>query len=147
MNIDRNTNLFITALAGPLFMLVGTVAVINGDLLIIFLFFALNFAILGAYVSDFHLLPGLYLSELGHKTALSALFSMGIGFIGFLVSKIMAGGGESSDPGAFSANNFMLVWVCLAVPSYLMMLLLVSRLNKRDLDVEEAARQEKKKIR
>ena len=59
----------------------------------------------------------------------------------------MAGGGESSDPGAFSANNFMLVWVCLAVPSYLMMLLLVSRLNKRDLDVEEAARQEKKKNR
>ena len=68
-------------------------------------------------------------------------------FIGFLVSKIIAGGGESSDPTAFSANSFMLVWVSLAIPSYLMMLLLVSRLNKRDLDAEEAVRQEKKKNR
>ena len=147
MIINKDTSLFLTALAGPLYMLIGTVAVINGDLLIIFLFFALNFGVLGAYVSEFHILPGLYLHELGHKTSLSALFAMFIGFIGFLVSKIIAGGEGSSDPTAFSANSFVLVWVCLAIPSYLMMLFLVSRLNKRDLDSEEAIRQEKKKNR
>ena len=145
--VDKNTNPFLTALAGPLFMLVGTIAVINGDLLIIFLFFALNFAILGAYVTEFHILPGLYLNELGHKTALSALLSMFLAFIGFLVSKIMAGGGGTSDPGAFNASNFGLVWVCLSIPSYLLMLFLVPRLNKRDLEAEEATRREKRKNR
>ena len=109
--VDKYTNPFVTAFCGPLFMLLGTTAVINGDLLIIFLFFALNFAILGAYVTEFHIFPGLYLNELGHKTTLSALFSMFLAFIGFLVSKIMTGGGDSADPGVFSANNFG--FVCL----------------------------------
>lgn len=146
MNVDKNTNPFLTALAGPLFMLVGTVAVINGDLLIIFMFFALNFAILGAYVTEFNLLPGLYMNELAHKTSLSALFSMFIGFLGFLISKIVSGGGHA-DPSAFSASSFALIWVSLATPSYLLMIFLVNRLNKRDLEAEDAVRREKKKNR
>ena len=143
--VDKYTNPFVTAFCGPLFMLLGTTAVINGDLLIIFLFFALNFAILGAYVTEFHIFPGLYLNELGHKTALSALFSMFLAFIGFLVSKIMTGGGDSADPGAFSASSFGFVWVCLSIPSYLLMLFLIPKLNKRDLETEEAIRREKRK--
>jgi len=147
MNVDKNTNPFITALVSPLYMVMGTMAVINGDLLIIFLFFAFNFALIGAYVSEFKLFPGLYFNELSHKASLSALMAMGIAFMGFLASKIIMGGAETSDPRAFSASSFTLVWGALSLPSYLMMVWLVKGINKRDLEAEEAVRKEKRKNR
>jgi hypothetical protein len=145
MTVDKNTNPFITALVSPLYMIMGTMAVINGDLLIIFLFFAFNFALIGSYVTEFKLFPGLYFNELSHKASLSALMAMGIAFMGFLTSKIIQGGAETSDPSAFAASSFMLVWGALSLPSYILMVWLVKGINKRDLDAEEAVRKEKRK--
>ncbi|MFQ5717195.1 MAG: hypothetical protein ACE5GQ_08850 [Nitrospinales bacterium] len=144
-SIKNIRNPFLLALCGPLYMLVGTTAVINGDLLIIFLFFALNFAMLGAYVTEFPLLSGLYLNELAHKTALSALIAMLVGFLGFLLSYALSGSSGSSDTTTFSANSFFSVWVGLAIPSYLAMVFFVFRLNKRDLEAEDVVRRERKK--
>jgi len=147
MTVDKNTSPLITALIAPLYMIMGTMAVINGDLLIIFLFFAFNFALIGSYVTEFKLFSGLYYNELSHKTSLSALMAMGIAFMGFLASKIIKGGAETSDPSAFAASNFMLVWISLSIPAYLMMVWLVKGINKRDLEAEEKLRQEKRKNR
>ena len=64
MNIYRNP--FILALWAPLYQLVTTVAVLN-DFLMAAMFILFTLGLLGAYVSDFPLLPTLYMNEVARS--------------------------------------------------------------------------------
>ncbi|MFQ5445169.1 MAG: hypothetical protein ACE5EK_11220, partial [Nitrospinales bacterium] len=48
-------------------------------------------------------------------------------------------------PNTFAASSFLVVWLGLGIPSYLVMIPMVMKINKRDLDAEDKARKEKKK--
>ncbi|MFQ5672724.1 MAG: hypothetical protein ACE5G9_06485 [Nitrospinales bacterium] len=137
-------NPFLVALASPVYMLAATVAVTN-DFLMGVMFILFNLALLGAYVSDFHVIHDLYWNEVAHKVALSSFAGV---FIGMLLFLFMAPTGNTSAPSAISpGGRFLVPWATMSVPSYLLTLFLVFRLNKRDLEAEEAVRLEKKKNR
>ena len=60
----------------------------------------------------------------------------------------MAPEGNTSAPAAMSpGGKFLIPWITMSTPAYLLTVLLIFRLNKRDLEAEEAIRQEKKKKR
>ena len=92
MNIYRNP--FILALWAPLYQLVTTVAVLN-DFLMAAMFILFTLGLLGAYVSDFPLLPTLYMNEVAHKTAVSSLMGILLGFVLFMA--FGTGGNEGTD--------------------------------------------------
>ncbi len=143
MNIYRNP--FVLALWAPLYQLVATIAITN-EFLMAAMFIMFTLGLLGAYVTDFPLLPTLYMNEVAHKTAVSSLMGMFLGFILFLA--FGAGGNEGSDGGVISAGNqFMLTWGILSLPAYPLMTFLIFGVNKRDLEAEDIIRKEKKKNR
>ncbi len=143
MNIYRNP--FIIALWAPIYQLVATIAITN-EFLMAAMFIMFTLGLIGAYVSDFPLLPTLYMNEVAHKTSISSLMGMLLGLMLFLA--FGTSGNEGSDGGMISAGNkFMLTWGVLTLPAYPLMTFLISGVNKRDLDAEEVARKEKKKNR
>jgi len=143
MNIYRNP--FILALWAPIYQLVATVAVTN-DFLMLAIFIMCTLGLLGAYVSDFPVFPTLYMNEVAHKTAVSSLMGMLLGFVLFMA--FGTGGNEGTDGGTVSAGGkFMLTWGILSFPAYPLMTYLIFGVNKRDLDAENAIRKEKKKNR
>ena len=143
MNIYRNP--FIVALWAPIYQLVATIAITN-DFLMMAIFIMGTLGLLGAYVGDFPVLSTLYMNEVVHKTAVSSLMGMLLGFILFLA--FGTGGNEGTDGGTISAGGkFMLTWGILTLPAYPMMVFLIFGVNKRDLEAENAVRKEKKKKR
>ncbi len=143
MNIYRNP--FIVALWAPVYQLVATIAITN-EFLMAAMFIMFTLGLIGAYVSDFPLLPTLYMNEVAHKTSISSLMGMLLGLMLFLA--FGTSGNEGSDGGMISAGNkFMLTWGVLSLPAYPLMTFLIFGVNKRDLDAEEAVRKEKKKNR
>ena len=143
MNTYRNP--FILGLWAPLYQLVATIAITN-DFLMMAIFIMFTLGLLGAYVSDFPVLSTLYMNEVAHKTAVSSLMGMLLGFILFLA--FGTGGNEGTDGGMVSAGGkFMATWGILSIPAYPLMVYLVSGVNKRDLEAEEEIRKEKKKNR
>ena len=143
MNIYRNP--FIIALWAPVYQLVATVAITN-EFLMAAMFLMLTLGLLGAYVSDFPLLPTLYMNEVAHKTSVSSLMGMLLGFVLFLA--FGTGGNEGTDGGMITAGSkFMLTWGILSLPAYPLMTFLIFGVNKRDLEAEEKIRKEKKKNR
>ncbi len=143
MNIYRNP--FIVALWAPVYQLVATIAITN-EFLMAAMFIMFTLGLIGAYVSDFPLLPTLYMNEVAHKTSISSLMGMILGLMLFLA--FGTSGNEGSDGGMISAGNkFMLTWGVLSLPAYPLMTFLIFGVNKRDLDTEEAVRKEKKKNR
>lgn len=125
-------------------MLVATIAVTN-DFLMGIMFILFNLALLGAYVSEFHVLPDLYWNEVTHKVALSSFTGIFVGLILFLA---LAPEGNTSAPTAISpGGKFLIPWTTMSLPAYLLTVFLVFRLNKRDLEAEETIRLEKKKNR
>ena len=143
MNIYRNP--FIVALWAPVYQLVATVAITN-EFLMAAMFIMLTLGLLGAYVNDFPLLPTLYMNEVAHKTAVSSLMGMLLGFVLFLA--FGTGGNEGTDGGMVTAGNkFLLTWGVLSLPAYPLMTFLIFGVNKRDLEAEEKIRKEKKKNR
>ncbi len=143
MNIYRNP--FIVALWAPIYQLVATIAITN-EFLMAAMFIMFTLGLIGAYVSDFPLLPTLYMNEVAHKTSISSLMGMLLGLMLFLA--FGTSGNEGSDGGMISAGNkFMLTWGVLTLPAYPLMTFLIFGVNKRDLDAEEVARKEKKKNR
>tara|TARA_Y100001936_G_scaffold237415_1_gene267954 strand:+ start:566 stop:1033 length:468 start_codon:yes stop_codon:yes gene_type:complete len=141
MNIYRNP--FIVGLCAPAYQLVATIAITN-DFLMAAIFIMFTLGLIGAYVSDFPLLPTLYMNEIAHKTSVSSLMGMLLGLMLFLA--FGTGGKEAGDGGMISAGGkFMLTWGILSLPAYPLMVYLVSGVNKRDLEAEDVVRKEKKK--
>lgn len=143
MNIYRNP--FILGFCAPLYQLVATIAITN-DFLMMAIFIMFTLGLLGAYVSDFPILSTLYMNEVAHKTAVSSLLGMLLGFILFLA--FGTGGNDGEDGGMISAGGkFMATWAVLSLPAYPLMVYLIFGVNKRDLDAEDVIRKEKKKNR
>ena len=138
-------NPFIIALWAPLYQLVATIAITN-DFLMMAIFIMFTLGLLGAYVSDFPVLSTLYMNEVAHKTAVSSLMGMILGFILFLA--FGTGGNEGEDGGMIAAGGyFMATWGVLSLPAYPLMVFMIFGVNKRDLEAEEVVRKEKKKKR
>ncbi len=143
MNIYRNP--FIVALWAPIYQLVATIAITN-EFLMAAMFIMFTLGLIGAYVSDFPLLPTLYMNEVAHKTSISSLMGMLLGLMLFLA--FGTSGNAGSDGGMISAGNkFMLTWGVMTLPAYPLMTFLIFGVNKRDLEGEEVVRKEKKKNR
>jgi hypothetical protein len=143
MSIYRNP--FVIALWAPVYQLVATIAITN-DFLMMAIFIMFTLGLLGAYVSDFPVLSTLYMNEVSHKTAVSSLLGMLLGFILFLA--FGTGGNEGDDGGTISAGGkFMATWGVLSLPAYPLMVYLIFGVNKRDLEAEDLLRKEKKKKR
>ena len=140
MDIYRNP--FIVALWAPIYQLVATVAITN-DFLMMAIFIMFTLGLLGAYVSDFPVLSTLYMNEVSHKTAVSSLLGMLLGFVLFLA---FGTGGDEGGGGTISASGkFMATWGVLSLPAYPLMVFLLFGVNKRDLEAEDLVRKEKKK--
>ena len=142
MNYKRNP--FILGLWAPAYLLAGSVAITN-DFLMAVMFMLCTLGILGAYVNEFPIFSTLYQNEILHKVAISSLLGIGIGMmIGLALS-----GGEATEGTApiSTQGKFMLTWGVMSLPAYPLMVLLVSRVNKRDLEEEHRIREEKKKER
>ncbi len=145
MNIYRNP--FIVGLWAPVYLLVATWST-SMDFLMTAMFIMATLGIIGAYVTDFPLLPGLYQNEVVHKTAISCLMGMLFGLILFLLKTSFGGADESADSSPMSPQGmFFITWMVMSVPAYPLMVFLISKVNKRDLEGEQRIRDEKKKAR
>ncbi len=142
MNIYRNP--FILALWAPAYLFFGALA-ITTDFLMAALYIMLTLGILGAYVTDFPLLPSLYMNEVAHKTSVSSLAGILLGLMLFLIKTTLTTGDEAEVISA--QGKLMLTWGVLSLPAYPLMAFLISRMNKRDLEAEQKIRDEKNKER
>ena len=142
MNYKRNP--FILGLWAPAYLLAGSIAITN-DFLMAIMFMLGTLGILGAYVNEFPIFSTLYQNEILHKTAISSLLGIGIGM---MIGLALSGGDPTEGTAPISAQGkFMLTWGVMSLPAYPLMVFLVSRVNKRDLEEEQRIREEKKKER
>ncbi len=145
VNIYRNP--FILGFLAPAYQLVATVAITN-DFLMGAMFIMATLGLLGAYVTEFPVFSGLYQNEVLHKVAVSSLLGIVFGLVLWALSMIFTGGEEGADSSPISTGGkFLIVWAALSITSYPMMVFLVTKLNKRDLEEEHRIRMEKKKNR
>ena len=146
MNYKRNP--FLLGLWAPAYLAVGTVAITN-DFLMAVMFILCTLGVLGAYVTEFPIFSTLYQNEILHKAAISSLLGIGLGMmIGLALTGLTGGGGESEGTAPISTQGkFMLTWGVMSLPAYPLMVFLVSKVNRRDLDGEQRIRDEKKKER
>lgn len=141
MKINIYRNPFILGIWAPAYLLIATTTILN-DFLLAALFIMATLGIIGAYVSDFPIFSGLYMNEIGHKTAIASLAGLVTGMVLFLV---FASGGDTSATGPISpGGKFFMTWAVMSAPGYILMTFLVSRVNKRDLEAEERIRKEKR---
>ena len=142
MNYKRNP--FILGLWAPAYLLAGSIAITN-DFLMAIMFMLCTLGILGAYVTEFPIFSTLYQNEILHKTAISSLLGIGIGM---MIGLALSGGDPTEGTAPISTQGkFMLTWGIMSLPAYPLMVFLVSRVNKRDLEEEQRIREEKKKER
>ena len=142
MNYKRNP--FILGLWAPAYLLAGSIAITN-DFLMAVMFMLGTLGILGAYVTEFPIFSTLYQNEILHKTAISSLLGIGIGM---MIGLALSGGDPTEGTAPISTQGkFMLTWGVMSLPAYPLMVFLVSRVNKRDLEEEQRIREEKKKER
>lgn len=142
--MDYKKNPFLMGLWAPAYLAAATVAITN-DFLMAVMFMLFTLGILGAYVTEFPIFPTLYQNEILHKTAISSLLGMGLGM---MIGLAIAGGAESEGTAPISTQaKFMLAWGVMSLPAYPLMVFLVSKVNKRDLEEEQRIREEKKKAR
>ena len=140
-------NPFVLALLAPVYQMGATIA-INNDPLMGAMFIMATLGLLGAYVTEFPILSGLYPNEVLHKVALSSLLGIVFGLVLWAISLIFTGADEDAGSKVISpAGKFFVTWIALSVPAYLMMVYLISGLNKRNLEEEHRIRTEKKKNR
>ena len=141
--MDYKRNPFIVGLWGPAYLLVGALA-ITSDFLMAVMFILCTLGVLGAYVTEFPILSTLYQNEIAHKTAISSLLGIVLGMLIGLA--FMGSGGESESTAPISTQGKLLVtWGVMSLPSYPLMVFLVSKVNKRNLEEEHRVREEKKK--
>ena len=118
---------------------------ITQDYLMAAMYIMATLGLLGAYVTEFPILNTLYGNEVVHKTAISSLFGI---LFGLLIGLALAGGANESDSAPVSSQGkFLLTWLVMSAPGYLLKVFLITRVNKRDLEEEERIREEKKKKR
>ena len=142
MNIYRNP--FIVGLWAPFYLVIATGATMM-DFLMTAMFIMGTLGVIGAYVTDFPLLSGLYQNEVAHKTALSSLLGMLFGLILFFVFTTVE---DTADSSPMSPQGmFFATWAVMTIPAYPLMVYFISKVNKRDLDAEQKIREEKKKER
>jgi hypothetical protein len=145
MNIYRNP--FILGLWAPFYLVVATGA-ITMDFLMTAMFIMVTLGVVGAYVTDFPLLSGLYMNEVGHKVALASLFGMLFGLMLFLLMTGLQGFDDTADSSPMSPQGmFFATWGIMTLPAYPLMVFFIFKLNKRDLEEEQRVREEKKKER
>ena len=143
INIYRNP--FILALWAPAYLLVGTVAITN-DFLMGAMFIMATLGLLGAYVTEFPIVNGLYPNEVVHKAAVSSLMGIVLGLVLFGIKLMFTGAEEDAGNAPPStAGAFFPTWIAMSLPAYCLMVYLVHGLNKRDLEEEDRIRREKKK--
>ena len=137
-------NPFLLGFCAPAYLAVATVAITNHFLMaVMFILFTLG--VLGAYVTEFPIFSTLYQNEILHKAAISSLLGMGLGM---MIGLAIAGGVENEGTAPISTQGkFMLTWGVMSLPAYPLMVFLVSKVNKRDLDAEQKVRDQKKKER
>jgi hypothetical protein len=141
--MDYKRNPFVVGLWGPVYLLAGALA-ITSDFLMAVMFILLTLGFLGAYVTEFPILSTLYQNEIVHKTAVSSLLGIALGMLIGLA--FVGSGGESESTAPISTQGKLLVtWGVMALPSYPLMVFLVSKVNKRNLEEEHRVREEKKK--
>ncbi len=134
-------------LCAPAYLLVATVAVTN-DFLMAAIFIMSTLGIIGAYVTEFPVVSGLYPNEIVHKTALSSLMGMLFGLVIFLVITTLTPVDPDADSSPMSPSGMFLgTWVIMSLPAYPLMIFMVSKLNKRDLEAEQVKRDARKKER
>ena len=142
MKYKRNP--FFLGLWAPAYLLAGSIAITN-DFLMAVMFMLFTLGILGAYVTEFPIFPTLYQNEILHKASISSLLGIGLGM---MIGLAIAGGAESDGTAPISTQGkFMLTWGVMSLPAYPLMVFLVSKVNKRDLEEEHRIREEKKKTR
>ena len=139
-----NKNPFLLGFCAPAYLAVATVAITN-DFLMAVMFILFTLGVLGAYVTEFPIFSTLYQNEILHKAAISSLLGMGLGM---MIGLGIAGSVESEGTAPISTQGkFMLTWGVMSLPAYPLMVFLVSKVNKRDLDEEQKIRDQKKKER
>lgn len=147
MAVNKYRNPFILGLWAPAYQLVVAGALTN-DFLMGAMCIMATLGLLGAYVTEFPILGGLYPNELLHKIALSSLLGIVFGLVLWAVSTIILEGDQGADSSPISTGGkFLITWAALSVPAYPLLVILVSKLNKRDLEEEHRIRTEKKKNR
>ena len=147
MAVNIYKNPFILALLAPAYQM-GTTIAINNDPLMGAMFIMATLGLLGAYVTEFPILSGLYPNEVLHKIAVSSLLGIVCGLILWAISLIYTG--PDSDAGSqvmTPGGKFFITWAALSIPAYLLMAYMIRGLNKRDLEEEHRIRMEKKKNR
>ncbi len=145
VNIYRTP--FILGLWAPMYLLGGTVAITN-DFLMGAMFIMATLGLLGAYVTEFPIVTGLYPNEVVHKMAVSSLLGIVFGLVLWAVSLAITGvGQEAGSTPPSTAGKFLVTWMAISVPAYLSMVYMIRGLNKRDLEEEHRIRTEKKKNR
>ena len=145
VNIFRNP--FILGLCAPMYLLVGTVAITN-DFLMGAMFIMATLGLLGAYVTEFPIVSGLYPNEVVHKMAVSSLLGIVFGLVLWAGSLAIIGAEDGADSAPISpAGKFLAIWMAISVPAYFAMAYMIHGLNKRDLEEEDRIRTEKKKNR
>ena len=137
-------NPFLLGFCAPAYLAPATIAITN-DFLMAVMFILFTLGILGAYVTEFPIFSTLYQNEILHKAAISSLLGIGIGMI---IGLAIAGNAPTEGTAPISTQGkFMLTWGVMSLPAYPLMVFLVSKVNKRDLEAEQKIRDEKKKIR
>ena len=113
------------------------------------LFLIMTLGLLGAYVSEFEIIPGLYPNEVIHKSAVSSLLGIVAGFLIGIGARAMMGIDEGTDTtGTLSGANYIgLTWLVTGIPGYFVCVWLMHSVNARDLDEEHRVRMEKRKNR
>jgi hypothetical protein len=68
--------------------------------------------------------------------------------LGMIIGLAIAGNTPNEGTAPISAQGkFMFTWAVMSLPAYPLMVFLVSKVNKRDLEEEQRIRNEKKKAR
>ena len=133
----------------PAYLLIGTIT-LQTDYLLTALFIMSTMGVLGAYVTEFPIFPSLYMNEMAHKAAISSLMGLLLGMVLGLMYYVVAPPADdaATASGVISTQGkFLLTWAVMSAPAYPLMVFLVSKVNKRDLEEEHRIRQEKKKNR
>ena len=147
MAVSIYKNPFLVSLFAPAYLLVGTVAITN-DFLMGAIFIMATLGLLGAYVTEFPIVSGLYPNEVVHKVAVSSLLGIVFGLVLWAGSLALTGTEQGADSTPISpAGKFMATWGAISIPAYFTMAYLIRGLNKRDLEEEQRIRMEKKKNR
>lgn len=136
-------NPLLIAMWAPAYLSIFAVCA-STDMLWAALFFMFTLGLLAAYVTEFNVFDELYYNEVMHKTAISSLFGILLGFMAFLASRAMVDKAVQDSSPMSPASKIGLTWIIMSIPAYFLMAFMIRKLNKRDLEEENRIRKEKR---